>query len=62
VGSSCERPVLFCKKNSPFMIALKTIGVGQWIAASAEMPDAMELIFQTALVLGKEAAVLKPSS
>jgi hypothetical protein len=44
------------------MIALKTIGVGQWIAASAEMPDAMELIFQTALVLGKEAAVLKPSS
>jgi len=29
------------------------------VAASAEMPDAMELIFQTALALGKAGAVLK---
>lgn len=41
------------------MIALKSIRVDQWIAASAEMPDAMELIFQTALALGKAGAVLK---
>lgn len=40
------------------MIALKTSGVDQWVA---EMPDAMELIFQTALALGKAGAVHKIS-
>lgn len=34
---------------------LKTAGV----AASAELPDAMELIYQTALAIGKGGAVLE---